>query len=167
MTVHKKADYADGKGFALECPKLNPSMTNPGPSTQATWPMTSTSPPRPFSLLITDDDAAARETLRDIFEPAGYQTILAESGEHAIDIVRKRDVHLALMDMYLPRLTGLETMEIVRQMKGAVPTILLSGDSDETLIRKAFSAHVFCVLNKPVSRHVVTSAVTRALEKFY
>ena len=76
--------------------------------------------PDPYSiLLITDSsDVAARETLRDIFEPAGYQTILAESGEHAIDIVRRQDVHLALMDMYLPRLSGLETMEIVRQMRG-------------------------------------------------
>ena len=120
-----------------------------------------------YSLLITDDDAAARETLRDIFEPAGYETILAESGEHAIDIVRRQDVHLALMDMYLPRLTGLETMEIVRQIRGAVPTILLSASSDESLMRRALSAQVFCVLNKPVSRHLVTSAVTRALEKFY
>lgn len=92
----------------------------------------------PYSLLITDDDATARETLRDIFEPAGYQTILAESGEHAIDIVLKREVHLALMDMYLPRLTGLETLEIVRQIKGTVPTILLSGDSDDSLMRRCF-----------------------------
>jgi CheY-like chemotaxis protein len=121
----------------------------------------------PYRLLITDDDAAARETLRDIFEPAGFETFLAESGEQAIDIVRKRDIHLALMDMYLPRLTGLETMEIVRQMKGEFPTILLSADSDDTLIRRALSAQVFCVLSKPISRHVVTSAVARALEKFY
>ena len=126
-----------------------------------------TTAPRHYSLLITDDDAAARETLRDIFESAGYQTILAESGEHAIDIVRRRDIHLALMDMYLPRLSGLETMEIVRQMKGSFPTILLSADSDDTLMRRALSAQVFCVLTKPVSRHVVTHAVSRALEKFY
>ena len=121
----------------------------------------------PYRLLITDDDAAARETLRDIFEPAGFETFLAESGEQAIDIVRKRDIHLALMDMHLPRLTGLETMEIVRQMKGEFPTILLSADRDDTLIRRALSAQVFCVLSKPISRHVVTSAVARALEKFY
>ncbi len=120
-----------------------------------------------FSLLITDDDVSARETLRDIFEPAGYRTILAESGEHAIDIVRRQEVHLALMDMYLPRLTGLETMEIARQIRGAIPTILLSADSDDALIRRALSAQVFCVLHKPVSRHLITHAVNRAMEKFY
>jgi CheY-like chemotaxis protein len=120
-----------------------------------------------YSLLITDDDPSARETLRDIFEPAGYRTFLAESGEQAIDIVKKQDVHLALMDMHMPKLTGLETMEIVRQIKGLLPTILISADHDETLLRKALSAHVFCVLSKPVSRHAVIYVVSRALQKFY
>jgi CheY-like chemotaxis protein len=120
-----------------------------------------------YSLLITDDDRAARETLRDLFEPAGFQTLLAGSGEEAIDLVRDRDVHLALMDMHLPRLTGLETMEIVRQLKGELPTILISADRDEHLLRKALSAQVFCVLAKPVSPNVVIYTVNRAIQKYY
>jgi len=122
---------------------------------------------QPYSLLITDDDPSARETLREIFEPVGYRTYLAGSGEEAIDIVRKKDVHLALMDMHMPTLTGLETVEIVRQMKGLLPTILISAEADDALLRKALSAHVFCVLAKPVSRHAVIYVVTRAIEKFY
>lgn len=121
----------------------------------------------PIQLLITDDDPAARETLRDLFEPTGYRTWLAGSGEEAIDIVRDQEIHLALMDMHLPRLTGLETMEIVRQMKGVVPTILLTADRDESLMRKALAARVYCVLAKPVSPNVVLYTVTRALHKFY
>ena len=120
-----------------------------------------------YSLLITDDDPGARESLRDLFEPAGYRTWLAGSGEEAIDIARDHDIHLALMDMHLPRLTGLETIEIVRRMKGVVPTILLTGDQDESLLRRALSAHVYCVLSKPVSPQVVIYTVSRALHKFY
>jgi CheY-like chemotaxis protein len=122
---------------------------------------------QPYSLLITDDDPSARETLREIFEPVGYRTYLAGSGEEAIDIVRRQDVHLALMDMNMPTLTGLETVEIVRQMKGILPTILISAEADDALLRKALSAHVFCVLAKPVSRHAVIYVVSRAIEKFY
>jgi CheY-like chemotaxis protein len=118
------------------------------------------------SILVTDDDPLARETFRDIFEPAGFNTLLAESGEEAIDIVRDQDVHLALMDMHLPKLSGLETIHIVRQMKGVIPMILISADSDDNLLRKALSAHAFCVLAKPVSKNVVIYVVTRALEKF-
>lgn len=121
----------------------------------------------PYRLLITDDDSCVRETLREIVEPAGYETFLASSGEEAIDIVRTHDVHLALMDMHMPRLTGLETLEIVRQFKGVVPSILISADQDEDLLRKALSAHVYCVLAKPVNRHAVIYVVNRAIQKFY
>jgi CheY-like chemotaxis protein len=119
------------------------------------------------SILVTDDDPTARETFREIFEPAGYRTLLAESGEEAIEIVREEVVHLALMDMHLPRLTGLETITILRQMRGVIPMILISAESDDNLLRKALSAQAFCVLAKPVSKHVVIYVVSRALEKFY
>lgn len=119
------------------------------------------------SILVTDDDPAIRESFRAIFEPEGFKTLLAESGEEAIDIVRENDVHLALMDMHLPKLSGLETMTILRQIKGVIPMILVTAESDDNLLRKALSAQAFCVLAKPVSRHVVIYVVTRALEKYY
>lgn len=123
---------------------------------------------RPYSILITDDDPAARETLREIVEPVGFRTLLAQSGEEAIDIVRGgEDVHLALMDMNLPKLSGLETISIVHQIKGVLPTILITAEHSDDLVRKALSAHAFCVLAKPVSRNVVIYVVTRALEKYY
>jgi CheY-like chemotaxis protein len=119
------------------------------------------------SILVTDDDPVARETFREIFEPQGFETLLAESGEEAIDIAQGHDVHLALMDMHLPRLSGLETITLIRQIKGVIPMILISAESDDNLLRKALSANAFCVLAKPVSKHVVIYVVTRALEKFY
>jgi CheY-like chemotaxis protein len=119
------------------------------------------------SILITDDDPVARETLREIFEPVGYRTLLAESGEEALDIVREHDVHLALMDLNLPRLSGLETISLVRQIKRVLPMILITAEHDENLLRKALSADAFCVLAKPVSKNVIIYVVTRALEKYY
>jgi len=119
------------------------------------------------SILVTDDDPVARETFREILEPQGFNTLLAESGEEAIDIVQGETVHLVLMDMHLPKLTGLETIHIVRQIRGILPMILISADSDDNLLRKALSANAFCVLEKPVSKNVVVYVVTRALAKFY
>jgi CheY-like chemotaxis protein len=120
-----------------------------------------------YSILITDDDPAARETLREIVAPQGFHTLMAESGEEAIDLVRTHEVHLALMDMHLPRLSGLETIAIVRQIRGVIPTILITGDNDENLIRRALSEHAYCVRAKPVSKHVVIYVVNKALAKFY
>jgi CheY-like chemotaxis protein len=120
-----------------------------------------------YSILITDDDPAARETLREIVAPQGFHTLMAESGEEAIDLVKTHEVHLALMDMHLPRLSGLETIAIVRQIRGVLPAILITGDNDENLIRRALSEHAYCVLAKPVSKHVVIYVVNKALAKFY
>lgn len=122
---------------------------------------------RPYSILITDDDPVARETLREIVVPQGYHTLMAESGEEALDLVRQHEVHLALFDMHLPRLSGLETLALVRQMKGGIPAILITADQDENLMRRALSEHAFCVLAKPVSKNVVIYVVHKAIEKYY
>src|SRR4029078_3873789 len=107
------------------------------------------------STLITDDTPIARETLREIFEPVGYRTFLAESGEEALDIVKEEDVHLALMDLHLPRLSGLETINLVRQIKGVLPVILITAERDDHLLRKALSAQPFCVLAKSATQKIV------------
>ena len=57
--------------------------------------MTATTP-RPYSILITDDDIGCRQALRDIMEPEGYRTYLASSGEEAVDIVQQEPIHLAM-----------------------------------------------------------------------
>lgn len=123
--------------------------------------------PTPYSLLITDDDQAFRETLRGIFETEGFHTYLAGSGEEAIDIVRAEHVHLALLDQHMPRLTGLETLRILRQMNALLPVILLTAESTQELMREALSAHAFCVMSKPVSRSVVVYTVQRAIDRYY
>ena len=122
---------------------------------------------RSYSILVTDDDPAMRETFREVLERKGYRTLLAESGEQAIDIVQRDEIHLALMDLHLPKLDGIETMGIVRQIKGIFPMILVTAERDDSLLRKALTAQAFCVLAKPVSKDMVIYMVTRALMKFY
>jgi CheY-like chemotaxis protein len=118
------------------------------------------------SLLITDDDHDFRETLRAVFEPR-YRTLLAGNGEEALDIVRREEVHLLLLDMHMPRLTGLETLRRVKLMKSRLPCILLSGALDETLVRQAQLAEAFSVLAKPISRQQLTSTVEAAMRRIY
>ena len=122
---------------------------------------------QPYSILITDDDRSARETLREIVVPQGFRTLMAESGEEAIELISQNEVHLALMDMHMPRLSGLETMAIVRQLKGGIPAILITADHDDELMRRALSEHAFCVLAKPVNKNVVIYVVHKAIEKYY
>jgi two-component system, response regulator PdtaR len=129
--------------------------------------MRATTGPERFSILITDDDSSCREVLRDIMVPQGYRTLLAASGEEALDIVREEAVHLALFDMHMPTLTGLETFQLVRQINALLPCILVTADASEALMRQACQARVYSVIPKPVSKNVVLYTVVRALVRFY
>ncbi len=119
------------------------------------------------SLLITDDDAAFRETLQGVLEPQGFRTLLAGDGEQALEIVRTEVVHVAILDMHMPRLTGLETLRLVKQIKAMLPCIILSAHLDELIVEQARLAHAFSVLPKPVTRIQLTGIVRQALERTY
>ncbi len=119
------------------------------------------------SLLITDDDVAFRETLQTVFEPQGFRTLLAGDGEEALEIVRYQEVHLVLLDMHMPKLTGLETIRRVKQLKSLLPCILMSARLDDLLIEQARLAQAFSVLAKPVTRSEITGVVRRAMERTY
>jgi len=119
------------------------------------------------SLLITDDDHAFRETLQGVFEPRGYRTLLAGDGEEALSIVRSQEVHLVVLDMYMPKLTGLETLRRVKQLKSILPCILLSAQLDDLVVQQARTARAFSVLSKPVTMRQITRVVRLALKRTY
>jgi len=118
-------------------------------------------------LLITDDDADFRETLQGVFEPKGFRTVLAVDGEEALHVVRSQEVHLVLLDMHMPKLTGLETLKLVKQFRSRLPCILLSAKLDELIIEEARLARAFSVLSKPVTLRQLTGAVHQALQRAY
>jgi CheY-like chemotaxis protein len=120
-----------------------------------------------YSILITDDDEECRESLREIVEPEGFRTLQASSGEEAVDIVRQESVHLVLLDMQLPRMTGLETLQLVKQINAILPCILVTGSADEDLMRKALSVRAYSVIPKPVSKNVLLYTLIRALVQAY
>jgi CheY-like chemotaxis protein len=121
-----------------------------------------------YNILIADDDRECRQALRDIMEPEGFHTLLASCGEEAIDIVHSAVVHLALLDMHMPTLNGLETLSIVRnEVSKPLPCILITGDANDNLMRQAAQAKVYSVIPKPISKNLVLYTVVRALGRFY
>jgi CheY-like chemotaxis protein len=121
------------------------------------------------SLLITDDDRAFRESLRSVFEPRGFRTLLAADGVEALKIVEREPVHVVLLDLQMPRLGGLETARQVQRIKRPLPCILISGAiEEEGLYREAREAELFfSILCKPVDLRDVTSSVREALRITY
>jgi CheY-like chemotaxis protein len=130
--------------------------------------MTAVQEPRPtYSILVADDDQPSREALRDILTPEGFQTMVASSGEEAVDIVMAQTIHLIVLDMHMPTLTGVETLRLVRQFNARLPAILVTGDANESVVRAAIQAQFFSVLPKPVSKHLLLYTLVKALSRVY
>ena len=119
------------------------------------------------SLLITDDDIGYRETLRGVFEPRGINTLLASDGEEALKIVQSERVHIVLLDMHMPKLSGLETLQRLKEIRALLPCILLSAHLDDMIIEQARLAHAFSVLSKTVTLNQIRGVVRQALERTY
>jgi CheY-like chemotaxis protein len=129
--------------------------------------MNATKSRRDYSILIADDDRDSRDALRDIMQPEGFRLHVAASGEEAIDLMQVHVVHLALFDMHMPTLTGLETLRLARQFQARLPAILVTADPNEVVVRQAIAAQFFSVVPKPINKNVLLYTVTRALLRFY
>ena len=119
------------------------------------------------TILITDDDRAFRETLRELFARRGFDTLLAGDGDEALQIVRHNRIHVVLLDMHMPRRGGLETIQGVKQVDAELPCILISGGLDDQTRRQAEAANFFGILEKPVRLDAVTSVVAAAFHRRY
>lgn len=125
-------------------------------------------PPGPgFTILVADDDPGSRSALAGLLADRGFQTVLAGSGEEAIEIVRVELVHLVFFDMHMPRMTGLEALQQARLVNDLLPAILVTADATRELIRQAFLAQVYSVIPKPVNKNVVLHTLGRALRQVY
>ncbi len=121
---------------------------------------------RPYQLLIADDDPDFRDVLRSIFEP-WFALLEAVSGEQAVEIVEGERVDLVLLDMNMERLTGIETIRIVKQIDVRLPCILVTGDYDEQLQQEALQADAWSVLPKPVRKRELIHCVSEAIDSTY
>lgn len=119
------------------------------------------------SLLITDDDHGFRETMRVVFEPWRFHLLMAGDGEEALNIVRHEKVHLVMLDMHMPKLTGLETLRRLKEYRAMLPCIILSANLDEKLAEQAQLAHANFVLSKSMAIRQITSAVLQTLRQTY
>jgi CheY-like chemotaxis protein len=120
-------------------------------------------------LLIADDDRDFRESLGEVLSRRGFDTQLAADGREALDIVKEdRKIHLLLMDVHMPRLSGLEALQELRRLHHSIaPCILMSAQMDEEIVREAKMLQIEELLSKPFSLSALTSTVESVLQRSY
>jgi two-component system nitrogen regulation response regulator NtrX len=103
------------------------------------------------NILIVDDEAGIRQSLKGVLEDEGYKVAAVESGESCLETLRRRSFDVILLDIWLPGMDGLETLEKIRDAENAPEIIMISGHGTiETAVR-ATKLGAFDFLEKPLS----------------
>jgi two-component system nitrogen regulation response regulator NtrX len=103
------------------------------------------------NILIVDDEPGIRESLKGVLEEEGFTATLAETGEACLDVLRKHSFDAVLLDVWLPKMDGLETLVQIREMENAPEVIMISGHGTiETAVR-ATKLGAYDFLEKPLS----------------
>ncbi|MBX6366184.1 MAG: response regulator [Gemmatimonadetes bacterium] len=120
----------------------------------------------PLKILVAEDEPLSAMALQAQLEAMGHTVIgPARDGRQAVDLATANPLDLALLDVRMPRLSGLEAADEIFRIRH-VPIIMLSGYSDPELVDRASKAPVFHYLVKPVSMQDLGPAITVALNRF-
>jgi two-component system, NtrC family, nitrogen regulation response regulator NtrX len=103
------------------------------------------------TILIVDDEPEIRSSLQGVLEDEGFRPLLAESGEECLTTLSRKPVDVVLLDIWLPGIDGLETLERIVALDDPPEVIMISGHGNiETAVR-ATKLGAFDFLEKPLS----------------
>jgi two-component system, NtrC family, nitrogen regulation response regulator NtrX len=115
-------------------------------------------------ILIVDDESEIRLSLKGVLEDEGYKAAVAESGEACLELLRKQALDVVLLDVWLPGMDGLETLQKIRELDKAPEVIMISGHGTiETAVR-ATKLGAYDFLEKPLSLDKTLILIKNAIE---
>ena len=79
-------------------------------------------------ILIADDDSVICGGLSEALKDEGYETVTAENGEDALELLKARRFDLLLLDLKMPRINGVEVLKKLEDEKMAIKTVVLTGN---------------------------------------
>jgi AmiR/NasT family two-component response regulator len=117
-------------------------------------------------ILIAEDETIIRLDLRGLLERAGYEVVgEARDGEEAVALARELEPDLAVMDVKMPRLDGIDAARRML-MERPIPIVMLTAFGQQELVSRAVEAGVFGYLVKPFREHDVVPAIEAARARF-
>jgi two-component system, response regulator PdtaR len=113
-------------------------------------------------ILIAEDETIIRLDLRDLLERAGHEVVAeARDGEEAVTLAREHEPELAVMDVKMPRLDGIEAAKRILDER-PIPIVMLTAYGQDELVNRAVEAGVFGYLVKPFREQDLVPAIATA-----
>lgn len=120
-------------------------------------------------VLVVDDEADVRKSVRLILTKAGYDVVEAEDGEKGMAAIKADGnallVDTIICDLYMPKVNGMEAIAYFREQFPSVPVIVLTGKPDIPNTASLFKQGIADYLVKPVEAEKLTAAVHKAAQE--
>ncbi|MEN6587053.1 MAG: EAL domain-containing protein [Sulfuricella sp.] len=116
-------------------------------------------------LLVVDDDPNLRKTLADILRVKGYESVMVGSGAEAIAVAGQEKISLALIDLMLPDMSGLDVMTRIKAVSPLTEAIVLTGHASLETAIEATGKGAFSYLIKPYQMEDLLLIIRHAMER--
>ncbi|NCQ52961.1 MAG: sigma-54-dependent Fis family transcriptional regulator, partial [Caldiserica bacterium] len=117
-----------------------------------------------YTVMVADDERNVRVLLKEILEDDGYEVIVAEDGEKAVNTVSKYNIDCALLDVRMPVLDGLEAFLKIKEISPDLPVIFLTAYGSSDLAIKAMKKGAYDYLTKPFDVEELKIKVKKAID---
>jgi polar amino acid transport system substrate-binding protein len=119
------------------------------------------------NIMVTEDDATVRDSIRKMLEEFGYKVIEAVSGEDAVEkfSLNRENIKLLILDVVMPGMNGRETYEEIKKINPAIKAIFTSGYTAEFLKQKKIFNDDQMILTKPIVPEKFLSKIREMLDE--
>jgi DNA-binding response OmpR family regulator len=114
-------------------------------------------------ILVVDDDRVTRHLLRSVLSAAGFTTAVAKDGVDALRVMRTRRFDLLLLDVWMPRMSGLDLLVKLRGRKSRPRVVVMTSDDTPQTLLHAVRDQAFRYVHKPVESLKLLQTVREAL----
>ena len=115
-------------------------------------------------ILVIDDEAGIRSSLKGILEDEGYTIKTADTGEDCLKLLKRQNFDLILLDIWLPEINGIEVLKKIKMMDENPQVVMISGHGTIETAVKATKLGAYDFLEKPLSLEKVVLTVKNALK---
>lgn len=117
----------------------------------------------PKRILVVDDEASIRDFCSRVLTRAGYQVLIASSGEEALNRLRQGPVDMVISDIRMPNVSGLEILQGAKALYPSISVVLITGFGTAQTIDRARQAGADHILTKPFNHTELLEAVREVL----
>jgi CheY-like chemotaxis protein/anti-sigma regulatory factor (Ser/Thr protein kinase) len=115
-------------------------------------------------ILVVDDDRTTRHVLSKVLTSAGFSVTVAKDGVEALAFLRRRRFDLLLLDVWMPRMTGLDLLERLRTRKVRPRVVVMTSDEAPETLLEAVRQQAFTYVHKPIASLELLHTVREVLQ---